>query len=400
MAVGPDTISQLLPVAGIELAIAQAGVKKPNRDDVTVIRLAEQSTVAGVYTTNAFCAAPVVVAKANAAAAPTRALLINTGNANAGTGEAGLLAAQRSCVALAEALGVSAEQVLPYSTGVIGEPLPVEKITATFSSLAFCADNWNRAATAILTTDTRAKGISKQVEIDGQSITLTGIAKGSGMIKPNMATMLAYIATDAALDQARLQRLLTQANERSFNRITVDGDTSTNDACIAMATGASGLAINDANEAEFFQAFDQVMQFLAKAIVLDGEGASKFVTVAIEQAGSVAEALDVAYTIAHSPLVKTALTASDANWGRILACVGRAGLSALDLSKVNIWLDDVQIVEAGGRAASYQDSAGSAVVAKECFTIRVGLARGKVNESVYTTDLSHEYIRINAEYRS
>ncbi|WP_119394022.1 bifunctional glutamate N-acetyltransferase/amino-acid acetyltransferase ArgJ [Salinibius halmophilus] len=400
MAVGPETISQLLPVAGVEIAIAQAGVKKPGKDDVTVMRLSPATSVAGVYTANAFCAAPVVVAKAHASEANPQALLINTGNANAGTGKKGHEAAQQSCAALASALGLSPEQVLPFSTGVIGEPLPVAKITATFANLAFSADNWNRAASAIMTTDTRPKGISKQIEIDGKLVTITGISKGSGMIKPNMATMLAYIATDAEVAQPRLQQMLSQANEASFNRITVDGDTSTNDACIAMATGASGVVINDDSQAAFFAAFNEVMTYLAHAIVLDGEGATKFVAIKVSGAATTPEALDVAYTIAHSPLVKTALTASDANWGRILACVGRAGVENLDLANVNIWLDNVQIVDTGGRCDSYEEAAGSSVVAQERFTIHVSLGRGEVVETVYTTDLSHEYIRINAEYRS
>lgn len=400
MAVGLDTISPLLPVAGVEIAVAQAGIKKPGKDDVTVLRLASGTAVAGVYTTNAFCAAPVVLAKANAAAVPTRALLINTGNANAGTGENGMQAAQATCDALAQSLSLTAKQVLPFSTGVIGEPLPSDKIVATFSGLEFSEQNWNRAASAILTTDTRPKGISKQIELDGKTVTITGISKGSGMIKPNMATMLAYVATDAKVAPDLLQRILKDANEASFNRITVDGDTSTNDACIAMATGLADAEVTQDNKDVFAAAFFEVMQYLAKAIILDGEGATKFVAIAVEQAKAVPEALDVAYTIAHSPLVKTALTASDANWGRILACVGRAGVAQLDLSRINIWLDDVQIVENGGRAASYTDDAGSSVVAKEAFTIKVSLGRGDVSETVWTTDLSHEYIRINAEYRT
>ena len=400
MAVGQQTISDLLPVEGISIAVAQAGIKKPNKDDVTVFKLAPGTTVAGVFTTNAFCAAPVVLAKRHMAEAQTSALIVNTGNANAGTGEAGLLAAQHTCAELAKYLGISTEAVLPFSTGVIGELLPSEKIVASIDQLKFDPNNWNRAATAIMTTDTREKGISQQLELDGQTVTITGISKGSGMIRPNMATMLAYLATDAEIDQTRLQRLLAIANEKSFNRITVDGDTSTNDACIAMATGKSGVVVTDQNEAKFFAAFNDVMRFIAQAIVLDGEGATKFVSVKVDGAEVVNEALDVAYTIAHSPLVKTALTASDANWGRILACVGRAGVANLALDRINIWLDDVQIVANGGRYEAYTEEAGSAVVEQEAFTIRVDLGRGEVSETVWTTDLSHEYIRINAEYRT
>lgn len=406
MAVGAATLAQPMhPVAGIRLGVAQAGIKKANRDDLVVIELAPDAQLAGVFTQNAFCAAPVTLAKQHMQQGSPRYLLINTGNANAGTGQQGLVDAQQSCQALAQLLQAQTEQVLPFSTGVIGEKLPVDKICAALPAAIadLDGDNWNRAATGIMTTDTRPKGASRQIEYQGNTITLTGISKGSGMIRPNMATMLGFIATDAAIAQPLLQQLLSEAAERSFNRISVDGDTSTNDACILMATGQSGVTVEEADQAlftSFSQALNELMHTLALAIVKDGEGATKLVTIAVEAARDRQEALDTAYTVAHSPLVKTALFASDANWGRILAAVGRAGIDQLDLNALQIYLGDVCIVEKGGRAASYTEAAGQQVMAQEEILIRICLNRGDVNEWVWTTDLSHEYVTINADYRS
>lgn len=406
MAVGVEKKLELLPVKGFRLGIASAGIKKPGRRDVVVMEVPVDATLAAVFTRNQFCAAPVVLAKKHlASGALPRYLLVNTGNANAGTGAAGLTAATECCTALAEKTRVDTESVLPFSTGVIGEPLPVGKIVAALDAALEDLDenHWLEAAHGIMTTDTRPKGHSVVIEHQGKQITLTGISKGSGMIMPNMATMLGYVATDAIVDANLLQRLLSQVNEQSFNRITVDGDTSTNDACILVATGQSGVEVSDLEPAlmnKFVAALREVMLELAQAIVKDGEGATKFVEVRVERAASVDEALKVAYTIAHSPLVKTALFASDPNWGRILACVGRAGVQDLDVDEVNIWLDDVAIVRNGGRAESYTEAQGQAVMNKEDILIRVSLNRGQVQESVWTTDLSHDYVKINAEYRS
>ncbi|MHA7880955.1 MAG: bifunctional glutamate N-acetyltransferase/amino-acid acetyltransferase ArgJ [Saccharospirillum sp.] len=407
MAVGDALQGPLLPVPGVTLGVACAGIKKPNRRDLVVLQLSEGSSVAGVFTTNAFCAAPVVVAKEHLnSGADIRCLVVNTGNANAGTGEQGLADARETCARLAALRHLEPEQVLPFSTGVIGEYLPMDVLANGLpNALAtLTADNWEDAAHGILTTDTRPKGCSRQFEFEGETITVTGIAKGSGMIKPNMATMLGFVATDAPVPQALLQQMLREANEASFNRITVDSDTSTNDACMLIATGRANVTPvtreDDALYRHLLKTVREVMLDLAHAIVRDGEGATKFVAVKVEQAKDTVEALAVAYTIAHSPLVKTALTASDANWGRILAAVGRSGLSVLNVDEVNIWLDDVQIVENGQRASGYTEAAGAAVCAQEELTIRVGLNRGEVSDCVWTTDLSYEYIRINAEYRT
>lgn len=405
MAVGPATLPQLHPVNGFRLGIASAGIKKPGRRDVVLMELAAGSTVAGVFTLNAFCAAPVRICKQHLAAAPARYLLVNTGNANAGTGARGMTDAMDCCQAVAERCDVPVESVLPFSTGVIGEPLPVGKIVNVLEDARadLSENNWEQAAWGIMTTDTRPKGASEQIEYQGKTITLTGISKGSGMIMPNMATMLGYVATDAEVPQELLQQWMSKVADRSFNRITVDGDTSTNDSCMLVATGASGVRI-DGSDYElatlFTEALDRVMLSLAQAIVRDGEGATKFVEVRVEAAGTSREALDVAYTIAHSPLVKTALFASDPNWGRILACVGRAGIDNLDLEALQIYLNDVCIVEQGGRAASYTEEAGQAVMDGEEILIRVVLNRGQVVERVWTTDLSQEYVSINADYRS
>ncbi len=405
MAVGPGTLPQLHPVSGFRLGIASAGIKKPGRRDVVLMELAEGSTLAGVYTLNAFCAAPVRICKQHQAVSASRYLLVNTGNANAGTGERGMTDAMACCEAVAERCGVPVEAVLPFSTGVIGEPLPVNKIIGALDDAKadLSENNWEQAANGIMTTDTRPKAASEQIQYQGKTITLTGISKGSGMIMPNMATMLGYVATDAQVPQELLQQWLSNVADRSFNRITVDGDTSTNDSCMLAATGASGVLI-DGSDYElatlFTDALERVMLELAHAIVRDGEGATKFIEVRVESAGTSQEALDVAYTIAHSPLVKTALFASDPNWGRILACVGRAGIDNLDLDALQIYLNDVCIVEKGGRAASYTEEAGQAVMNGEEILIRVVLNRGQVIERVWTTDLSHDYVSINADYRS
>ncbi|GGO82497.1 arginine biosynthesis bifunctional protein ArgJ [Marinobacterium nitratireducens] len=404
MAVGPGTLPTLHPVEGMRLGTASAGIKKPGRQDLVVMELCEGATVAGVFTLNAFCAAPVQIAKRHLASAP-RYLLVNTGNANAGTGQEGYQDAIRCCEALANLVQASVEQVLPFSTGVIGEKLPVEKIVAALPAALSALDEngWEKAASGIMTTDTRPKAASRQFEHQGRTVTVTGISKGAGMIMPNMATMLAYIGTDAGVEAQLLQQVLSAAADRSFNRITIDGDTSTNDSCMLVATGRSGVAI-DRQNAELFGKFvetvEAVLLELSHAIVRDGEGATKFVTIRVEEARDSKEALQAAYTIAHSPLVKTALFASDPNWGRILAAVGRTGIDNLDLDALRIYLDDVCIVENGGRSPGYTEAAGQRVMQQEEILIRVILARGGVTETVWTTDFSHDYVSINADYRS
>ena len=407
MAVGSGELPTMFPVQGFKLATSCAGIKVAERKDLVIMALAEGSEIAAVFTRNAFCAAPVQVAKSHLSDSTsdkgTRYLLTNTGNANAGTGEQGLLDALQSCAALAVIANVDATQVLPFSTGVIGEPLPMEpllaSLPATFSTLS--ESGWGDAAEGILTTDTRPKGASRQIEINGETITVTGIAKGAGMIRPDMATMLAYVATDASCSSQYLQQVLNSAVNKSFNRITVDGDTSTNDSLVLVATGQSKAVFsNEGDRARFAEAIEQVCIDLAQAIVRDGEGATKFVTVEVVGGASVDECLKVAYTVADSPLVKTALFASDPNWGRILAAIGRAGVADLDVNKIKVWLDDVLIAESGGRAATYTEQAGQQVMDKEELTIRIDLARGGVSETVWTTDLSYDYIRINAEYRT
>ncbi|MGS0941809.1 bifunctional glutamate N-acetyltransferase/amino-acid acetyltransferase ArgJ [Pseudomonas luteola] len=405
MAVGLGPLSTLHPVPGFELGIASAGIKRPGRKDVVVMRCEEGARVAGVFTTNAFCAAPVVLARKRFAG-DVRYLLTNTGNANAGTGEPGMAAAERTCQALANLTGVEASAILPFSTGVIGEPLPVEKIEAALpAALAdLKADNWAQAASGIMTTDTLPKGASRQFTFDGQTVTVTGISKGAGMIRPNMATMLGYIATDAKVAQPVLQDLLRDASNKSFNRITIDGDTSTNDCCMLIATGKSLLPEIDRAEGELFaqlkRAIFEVSMELAQAIVRDGEGATKFVTVEVNGGKNHQECLDVAYAVAHSPLIKTALFASDPNWGRILAAVGRAGVPELDVSLIDVFLGDVCIAQKGGRAATYTEAQGAEVMSKEEIGIRIELGRGHCSETIWTTDLSHEYVKINAEYRT
>jgi len=397
--------SAFFPVAGVRLAAVAAGIRYRDRNDLLVMELAPGATCGAVFTRNAFCAAPVVVAREHLAATAPRYLLVNSGNANAGTGDAGLRAARETCKSLAAAAGCAMTQVLPFSTGVIGEDLP----TVPFSSAIPGAmakldpDAWPAAARAIMTTDTVPKLASRRFQAGDRSVTVTGIAKGSGMICPDMATMLAFIATDAAVADAVLQRYLEVAVADSFNAITVDGDTSTNDACVLAATGASGVVI-DGTDAETTAAFDtavrEVCLELATAIVRDGEGATKLVTITVDGARDRDEARRVAYTVAHSPLVKTALFASDPNWGRILAAVGRAGVDDLDIDRVTIALDDVTIVSGGGRDAAYQEAAGAEVLARPEFTIAIALGRGNADARVLTCDLSYDYVKINAEYRS
>jgi glutamate N-acetyltransferase/amino-acid N-acetyltransferase len=395
--------AQLLPVAGVSLGIAEAGIKRANRKDLLVIKLDEGATVAGVFTTNRFCAAPVIVAREHLAAGKgIRALVVNTGNANAGTGEQGMNAARTTCTALAKVLGCAPEQVLPYSTGVIMEPLPVDKIVAGMPQAVanLKADNWFDAAHAIMTTDIVAKAVSRQVQIGGKTVTVTGISKGSGMIHPNMATMLGYIATDAAIAQPLLQQMVSEAADRSFNCITVDGDTSTNDALMLIATGKSGVAIDAANRAVLQAVVTEVATALAQAIVRDGEGATKFITIKVEGGKDAAECKKIGYAIAHSPLVKTAFFASDPNLGRILAAIGYAGVGDLDVEKLKLYLDDVLVAEHGGRAASYQEADGQRVMRQSDITIRVVLNRGTVNATLWTCDFSYDYVKINASYRS
>jgi len=400
------TAAELKPVKGIKLSTVSAGIKKPGRQDVVLIELASGSHTAAVYTRNAFCAAPVLVAREHQRQSETRYLLINSGNANAGTGDAGLAAAKACCEAVAELGQTGVSAVLPFSTGVIGQPLPVEKITSTLSDAfsKLTADNWFAAAHAIMTTDTLPKARSVELSLNGQKITLTGIAKGSGMIRPDMATMLSYIATDAAISASVLQAMLELSMEQSFNSITVDGDTSTNDACILMATGqAANPLIEDINAPDaqqFLTALNQLSRFLAQAIVRDGEGATKFISIDVQQGVDVEECQQVAYTIAHSPLVKTALFASDPNWGRILAAVGRSGLVNLDLSKIAIYLDDVCIVDGGQPASDYTEEKGQRVMSQSEITIRVKLGRGEADKTVWTCDFSYDYVKINAEYRT
>ena len=396
----------VLPVAGVRLAAVSAGIKTPGRLDLVVMEIARGAQVAGSFTRNAFCAAPVQVARSHLAATAPRYFLVNTGNANAGTGQPGLDDALACCRALADEAGVDSAEVLPFSTGVIGEPLPVEPIRRSLpAALAALADDqWLAAAEGIMTTDTRPKAASRQVELDGVPVTVTGMAKGAGMIRPNMATMLAYLATDAAIAPELLQTLWQDTVEHSFNRVTVDGDTSTNDAAMLVATGAARNPelrdIDDPRLPVLREALQSLALELAQALVRDGEGASKFVAVQVGRAASEAEALEVAYTIAHSPLVKTALFASDPNWGRLLAAIGRAEVPELDVDRVELRINDVLIAENGGRAAGYEEAQGVAAMAPTDIHIQVLLHRGEAGATVWTSDLSYDYVRINAEYRT
>ncbi len=394
------------PVPGIRLGTAAAGIRYADRQDLLLIELPVGATCAAVFTRNAFCAAPVVVARRHVEATAPRYLLVNSGNANAGTGQRGLADAIASCEALAELAGCAVESVLPFSTGVIGEHLPVDRLSAGLpTALAALSESaWPEAAKAIMTTDTVPKLVSRRFSLGEAEATLTGICKGAGMIRPDMATMLAYLATDAAVDWGLLQTCLKEAADLSFNAVTVDGDTSTNDACVLAAAGTLGNpTIADPNGADYQalrQAVIDVCQELATAIIRDGEGATKLVTILIEEAADPAEARRVADAIAHSPLVKTALFASDPNWGRILAAVGRAGVEGLDIDRVRIWLGDTLIVSDGGRATDYTEADGRAIMAQAEIQIRVALGRGRAGVRVLTCDLSYDYVRINAEYRT
>lgn len=396
---------EILPVAGVRLAAAAAGIRYQERDDLVLMELAEGSVAVAVFTRNAFCAAPVTVARQHLGKISPRYLLINSGNANAGTGETGLAASYETCRLVAAATGVAMNQVLPFSTGVIGEDLPTDPIAHSLPGLlsSLTEDNWPVAAAAIMTTDTVPKLASRSFQVDGKSVTVTGMCKGSGMIRPDMATLLAFVATDAKSSRDQLQKVLKNAVKPSFNSITIDGDTSTNDACVLLASAASGVDV-DAEESEagqaFRQAVNEVCMELARAIVLDGEGATKLVEIVVEEADSEKQAREVAYTVAHSPLVKTALFASDPNWGRILAAVGRAGVDSLDISKVRIWLDEVCIVSQGARDPGYVEQAGQLVMDRNSFTIRIALGKGQASTRVLTCDLSFDYVKINAEYRS
>jgi glutamate N-acetyltransferase/amino-acid N-acetyltransferase len=410
MAVGPNLLPEFPAISGIRIGVVEAGIKKANRKDLVLIELASGGTCSGVFTQNAFCAAPVTLSKQHLAESDFAKhspayLLINTGNANAGTGPTGMLDALESCKAVAEEAGVNSNQVLPFSTGVIGEKLPVEKITRAIPSLNASLDinGWKNAALGIMTTDTRPKGSSRQLEYAGQTITINGISKGAGMIRPNMATMLCFIGTDAKLSNELSNELVRELADKSFNRVTIDGDTSTNDACMLLASGKSNapeIEIAHPDFPQFKEALTEVFVELAQAIVRDGEGATKFVTVEVSEAVSVEEALEVAYNIAHSPLIKTALFASDPNWGRILAALGRSKIENFELDKVVIYLGDVCIVEAGGKSDSYTEARGQAVMNQEEITISVHLNRGEISETVWTCDFSHDYVTINAEYRT
>ncbi len=393
-----------MPVAGVRLAIAAAGIRYQGRDDLVLIEMTEGGSAAAVFTRNQFCAAPVVVAREHLASDLVRYLLINSGNANAGTGDGGMRAARESCLAVASLAGCAMSQVLPFSTGVIGEDLPMLPFQQSIPKLIkeLAEDTWEKAAKAIMTTDTRPKLCSVRLELSGGVVTVTGMSKGSGMIRPDMATMLAYVATDALVEQSLLQQILAEAVSPSFNSITVDGDTSTNDACVLLASGASGVpVIEDSPDARALQnAVNEVCMYLASEIVRDGEGATKLVEVLVEGARETGDARAVAYTIAHSPLVKTALFASDPNWGRILAAVGRAGVEQMDINAVRISLDDVSIVRDGGRDPSYREEDGQRVFDQESYQIRVDLGMGEASTRVLTCDLSYDYVKINAEYRS
>jgi len=402
--------ADLKPVAGIELGHAEAGVRKANRKDLLIMKLAPTATVAGVFTTNRFCAAPVQVCKAHLeglrmSGSPIRALVINTGNANAGTGETGLANANATCAALADLLECEPSQILPFSTGVILEQLPVDRIKAGMpQALAnLKSDNWYHAAQAIMTTDTQPKAASRTVTIGGKTVTLTGISKGAGMIKPNMATMLGFLATDAKVAQPVLEHLVKEVADKSFNCITIDGDTSTNDSFMVIATGAGQLDVSEIGSADYVAlaaAVTDLSQQLAQMIVRDGEGATKFMTVTVEEGASVEECRKIAYAIGHSPLVKTAFYASDPNLGRILAAVGYAGVDDLDVSKLNLYLDDVWVAKNGGRNPDYKEEDGQRVMKQSEITIRVKLARGNATATIWTCDLSHDYVSINADYRS
>ncbi|MGV0949535.1 MAG: bifunctional glutamate N-acetyltransferase/amino-acid acetyltransferase ArgJ [Azonexus sp.] len=397
---------QLFPVAGVRLGTAEAEIRKKNRRDLTLVTLDAGCTVAGVFTQNRFCAAPVQLCRDHLASGKgIRALVINTGIANAGTGEPGMLAARETCDAVGKLLGIGAEQVLPFSTGVILEPLPVDRLKAGLPAAQadLDVDNWHAAAHAIMTTDTVAKAASRTVAVNGKKVTISGISKGAGMIRPNMATMLGFLATDAGIAQAMLDRLVKEAADASFNCITVDGDTSTNDSFVMIASGQSGALFaseSDAGWGEVKAAIIAVAVELAQAIVRDGEGATKFITVAVAGGKDVEECRKVGYAIGHSPLVKTAFFASDPNLGRILAAIGYAGIADLDVDGVKVWLDDVLVAEKGGRAAAYCEEDGARIMKQAEIMVRVDLGRGNAEARVYTCDFSYDYVKINADYRS
>ena len=405
MPVGLKAPASLVAVAGVRIATAALGGRSEPRDDLTLFELAAGTSCAATFTRNAFCAAPVTVAREHLGRAAPRYLLVNAGSANAGTGARGIEDAKRCCAIVSEATGAPVESILPFSTGVIGEPLSIERFEHAVPIAAgrLSEDGWLDAAAAIATTDIVPKGASRSIDLGGRPAAVTGVAKGSGMIRPDMATMLAFIATDAAVAPGALRSIVSDAVEASFNRITVDGDTSTNDACVLVATGTLGNQPVGAGTPEYLalvEAVGDVARELAHAIVRDGEGATKFVTVEVVEGGDRSECLAVAYTVAHSPLVKTALYASDANWGRILAAVGRAGLADLDLARIRIWLNGVCIVSGGGRDSAYTEAAGSKAVSCDEIVIRIALGRGRVEDRVWTCDLSHQYVTINAEYRT
>jgi glutamate N-acetyltransferase/amino-acid N-acetyltransferase len=398
--------SAIFPVAGVDIGVAEAGIRTANRRDLTVLRLAPGTSVAGVFTRNRFRAAPVQVCEAHlAAGGPIRALVINTGNANAGTGAEGLQKALATCQALGELLNVQAQEVLPFSTGVILEPLPLDRLVAGLpQALAALGSNqWSDAAHAIMTTDTLPKITSHRETIDGKTVTFTGISKGAGMIRPNMATMLSFLATDAGIAQPLLHQLAKDIADASFNRITVDGDTSTNDSFVIMATGKSGVTVSsmsDPHYATVRATLQSAALDLAQKIVRDAEGATKFITLQVEEAANHDEALQVAYAVAHSPLVKTAFFASDPNLGRILCAIGYAGVADLDVTRVRLWLDEVLVAADGGRHPSYREEDGQRVMKQSEIVVRIALGRGQAAETLYTCDFSHEYVTINADYRS
>ncbi|OQW85777.1 MAG: bifunctional ornithine acetyltransferase/N-acetylglutamate synthase [Rhodoferax ferrireducens] len=399
--------AELFPIAGLAIGITEAGIRKANRKDLTVVLIDEGASVSGVFTQNRFCAAPVQICRTHLDGGQTiRAMVINTGNANAGTGADGLARAQQSCAALAGRLGISAQQVLPFSTGVIMETLPVERIEAGLDAAIADAkpDNWLRAAEAIMTTDTAPKAFGAQVSIDGVTVSITGISKGAGMIRPNMATMLGFMATDACVAPGLMKQLATELAEGSFNRVTVDGDTSTNDSFVVIATNKAAHPVIDSLASPAGQALKAAMlgvaQKLAQAIVRDGEGATKFISIKVEGGQTQAECRQVAYAIAHSPLVKTAFFASDPNLGRILAAVGYAGITDLDQTGIDLYLDDVHVALKGGRNPAYREEDGQRVMKQSEITVRVLLGRGAAADTVWTCDLSHEYVTINADYRS
>lgn len=402
MAVNLQAPNELLAVKGVRLAAVHAGIRYKDRNDLVLMELAEGSQVAAAFTLNAFCAAPVTVAREHLKLATPRYLLINAGNANAGTGYPGLVAARQTCADVAKVTGCLANQVLPFSTGVIGQALPVEKVAAALpKALAeLDANHWLLAARAIMTTDTVMKAVSKQVTLSSGTITITGMAKGSGMIHPNMATMLAYVATDAKVESSTLQDLLQDVVEASFNSITVDGDTSTNDALVVAATGQSGVEVSGSDVSIFADALREVCLYLAQAIVRDGEGATKFISISVDGARDKEEARVIGQTVASSPLVKTAMFASDPNWGRILAAIGRSPLEALDVSLVSIWLGQTLLIEKGEPAATYREELGQAEMKKAEIPVRIDMGRGSASTVIWTCDLSYDYVKINAEYRS